>query len=289
MKSKKIYAMFLSTAIAATTCVYASDPKSSSLPCSAAPGSMLGAPGDQSEHTQSRLEGSEETPANTIEGFDHDATPNSPESPSASLSAAPTGPDSYQVVTVLPNNNMRMRKTSDGAVNTFVKIVMYIRAHRDESDDKLRQWVDSKLQNGRLSCCYVSSKSRYSSNYYYHYCTRHDVVRNIVDFLKHQRDISSDYHRQCADNITAFFIASAANLPQPEPVDSESGSQPQNCPSVLRIIPKEEIMSKTEHLTECGVMLGLRTAFIFPSASLSAAPTTLPPRSANAVILLIRD
>ena len=97
MKSKKIYAMFLSTAIAAATCVYASDPKSSSLPCSAAPGSMLGAPGDQSEHTQSRLEGSKETPANTIEGFDHAATPNSPEPQSASLSAAPTEPAASNV------------------------------------------------------------------------------------------------------------------------------------------------------------------------------------------------
>lgn len=97
MKSKKIYAMFLSTAIAATTCVYASDPKSRPLPCSAAPGSMLGAPDDQSEHTQSRLEGSKETPANTIEGFDHAATPNSPEPQSASLSAAPTKPAASNV------------------------------------------------------------------------------------------------------------------------------------------------------------------------------------------------
>ena len=51
MKAKKIYAMFLSTTIAAASCVYASDPKSRPLPCSAAPGSMLGASGDQSEHT----------------------------------------------------------------------------------------------------------------------------------------------------------------------------------------------------------------------------------------------
>lgn len=270
MKSKKIYAMFLSTAIAAASCVYASDPKSSSLLCSAAPGSMLGASGDQSEHTQSRLEGSEETPANTIEGFDHAATPNSPEFPSACVSTTPNYKTQYDDI----------RDPYYMAFQTLNEIRDYIRRNKGTTDENsMKRWIEGKLPFGeKLPFAdhyeYDAPRMNWTNNYYYaHHCRRNDVIDNLLRFFKYGTFNSDDTYK-CLNDIIACIIWNASeSIRQTESVASKSGAQPQTYITTLRLPPPDEldeIINERDHLPQYEYLLAMRKLFISPSASLSS-------------------
>lgn len=296
--------MFLSMAIAAASCVYASDPKSRPLPCSATSGSMLGAPGDQSEHTQSGSECAEETPANTIEGFDHAATPHSPESPSASLSAVPTEPAASNVEQT-ENTKKTLADFIDMAVkqwtawfkkpkirachaeaaepqcndlyglnpypkafDTLYEIQYYIRHNKGTKDENsIRRWIAGKLPFDDYYAYTAPRRNSTGDHYDFYWCERDDAVDNLLRFFKYGTFNSGNTY-ECLTNIIACVIWNATESIRTNSVASNSGEHPQCCTPTLRLLPMKEMMFSHEYQNKYEYVVAMLLLFIYPPDSL---------------------
>lgn len=198
MKLKKIYAIFLSTAIAATSCAHASNPTPGSLSCGDAQGSMLGASAAQAQPSQ--------TPGIQITG-DKSATTLLP------MEEAPT----TVVPTVRRAGLVHLNALSESerceAYNTLSQIKQYIVSHRGDDLADLVKYVETILPRDRA--CYYRTPSDWLGPLP-GYCLRdgRTVVDDLVRYFKYpDHRLAHNRKTDIMKDVIAFVLATVTDLP----------------------------------------------------------------------------